>query len=206
MKNLQTYLNSKGATLKTDGVIGPQTLTVLDSYIKTEIRNRKYVMPVDGLVWLRTDQIFSNKYDDFVVCYKAGKIVYVAPASTTAGDFYIYNPFTVGGITGTAVAVPQQVTNSHRFVTSSNWKTLWLGAPYFMQILPITIHRDSNRDRNVDKMNKQVGLFGINFHKGGIGNWVNKHSAGCQTVPDKDWFEIIKRFNPGQVIDFTLID
>jgi hypothetical protein len=25
-------------------------------------------------------------------------------------------------------------------------------------------------------------------------------------VPDKDWFEIIKRFNPGQVIDFTLID
>jgi len=35
---------------------------------------------------------------------------------------------------------------------------------------------------------------------------VNKHSAGCQTVPDKDWFEIVKRFNPGQVIDFTLID
>ncbi len=206
MKNLQIYLNLKGANLATDGVIGSKTLSALDGYIKGEIKARKYVMPVDGLVWLRTDMVFSNKYDDFVVCYKAGRIVYVAPASTTAGDFYIYNPFTVGGITGTAVAVAQQVTKSHRFVTSSNWKTLWLGAPYFQQILPITIYRDGTKDRNVDQINRQFGLFGINFHKGGLGNWVNKHSAGCQTVPDAHWFEIVKRFNAGQVIDFTLID
>lgn len=206
MKNLQIYLNIKGANLATDGVIGSQTLSTLDKYIKAEIKARKYVMPVDGLVWLRTDMVFSNKYDDFVVCYKAGRIVYIAPASTTAGDFYIYNPLTVGGITGTAVAVAQQVRNSHRFVTSSNWKTLWLGAPYFQQILPITIYRDGTKDRNVDQINRQFGLFGINFHKGGIGNYVNKWSAGCQTVPDAHWFEIVKRFNPGQVIDFTLID
>ena len=206
MKNLQTYLNSKGATLKTDGVIGPQTLTVLDSYIKTEIRKRKYVMPVDGLVWLRTDMVFSNKFDDFVVCYKAGRIVYVAPASTTAGDFYVYNPLTVGGVTGTAVAVAQQVINSHRFVTGANWKNLWLGAPYFQQVLPITIQRDGNKNNLVDGVTRQFGLYGINFHRAGIGNFVNKWSAGCQTVPDAHWFEIIKRFNPGQVIDFTLLD
>lgn len=206
MKNLQTYLNSKGATLKTDGVIGPQTLTVLDSYIKSEIRKRKYVMPVDGLVWLRTDMVFSNKFDDFVVCYKAGRIVYVAPASTTAGDFYVYNPLTVGGVTGTAVAVAQQVINSHRFVTGANWKNLWLGAPYFQQVLPITIQRDGNKNNLVDGVTRQFGLYGINFHRAGIGNFVNKWSAGCQTVPDAHWFEIIKRFNPGQVIDFTLLD
>ena len=206
MKNLQTYLNSKGATLKTDGVIGPQTLTVLDSYIKTEIRKRKYVMPVDGLVWLRTDMVFSNKFDDFVVCYKAGRIVYVAPASTTAGDFYVYNPLTVGGVTGTAVAVAQQVTKSHRFVTGANWKNLWLGAPYFQQVLPITIQRDGNKNNLVDGVTKQFGLYGINLHRAGIGNFVNKWSAGCQTVPDAHWFEIIKRFNLGQVIDFTLLD
>lgn len=206
MKNLQTYLNSKGATLKTDGVIGPQTLTVLDSYIKSEIRKRKYVMPIDGLVWLRTDMVFSNKFDDFVVCYKAGRIVYVAPASTTAGDFYVYNPLTVGGVTGTAVAVAQQVTNSHRFVTGANWKNLWLGAPYFQQVLPITIQRDGNKNNLVDGVTRQFGLYGINFHRAGISNFVNKWSAGCQTVPDAHWFEIIKRFNPGQVIDFTLLD
>jgi len=206
MKNLQIYLNTKGAKIANDGVIGAKTLSALDTYIKGEIKARKYVMPVDGLVWLRTDMVFSNKYDDFVVCYKAGRIVYVAPASTTAGDFYIYNPFTVGGITGTAVAAAQQVIKSHRFVTSSNWKTLWLGAPYFQQILPITIYRDGTKDRNVDQINRQFGLFGINFHKGGLGNWVNKHSAGCQTVPDAHWFEIVKRFNSGQLIDFTLID
>ena len=206
MKNLQIYLNSKGATLKADGVIGSQTLTALDKYIKDEIKARKYRMPVDGLVWLRTDMVFSNKFDDFVVCYKAGRIAYVAPASTTAGDFYVYNPLTVGGVTGTAVSVAQQVTNSHRFVTGANWKNLWLGAPYFQQVLSITIQRDGNKNNLVDGVTKQFGLYGINFHRAGIGNFVNKWSAGCQTVPDAHWFEIIKRFNPGQVIDFTLLD
>ncbi len=119
MKNLQIYLNTKGAKIANDGVIGSQTINALDNYIKAEIKARKYVMPVDGLVWLRTDMVFSNKFDDFVVCYKNGRIVYVAPASTTAGDFYVYNPLTVGGVTGTAVAVAQQVTNSHRFVTGA---------------------------------------------------------------------------------------
>ena len=206
MKNLQIYLNSKGATLKPDGVIGSQTLTALDKYIKDEIKARKYKMPVDGLVWLRTDMVFSNKFDDFVVCYKAGRIAYVAPASTTAGDFYVYNPLTVGGVTGTAVAVAQQVTKSHRFVTGANWKNLWLGAPYFQQVLPITIQRDGNKNNLVDGVTRQFGLYGINLHRAGIGNFVNKWSAGCQTVPDAHWFEIIKRFNPGQVIDFTLLD
>jgi len=187
MKNLQIYLNSKGATLKPDGVIGSQTLTALDKYIKDEIKARKYKMPVDGLVWLRTDMVFSNKFDDFVV-------------------FYVYNPLTVGGVTGTAVAVAQQVTNSHRFVTGANWKNLWLGAPYFQQILPITIQRDGNKNNLVDGVTKQFGLYGINFHRAGVGNFVNKWSAGCQTVPDAHWFEIIKRFNLGQVIDFTLLD
>ena len=206
MRNLQTYLNSKGEKLEPDGIIGNQTLTALDGYIREQITARKYRMPVDGLVWLRTDMVFSNKFDDFVVCYKAGRIVYVAPASTTAGDFYVYNPLTVGGVTGTAVAVAQQVTNSHKFVTGANWKNLWLGAPYFQQVLPIVIQRDGNKNNRVDGVTRQTGLYGINFHRAGIGNFVNKWSAGCQTVPDKDWFEIVKRFNPGQLIDFTLID
>ena len=206
MKNLQIYLNSKGSKLEPDGIIGSQTLGVLDAYIRIQIKARKYVMPVDGLVWLRTDMVFSNKFDDFVVCYKAGRIVYVAPASTTAGDFYVYKPLTVGGVTGTAVAVAQQVINSHRFVTGANWKNLWLGAPYFQQVLPITIQRDGNKNNLVDGVTRQFGLYGINFHRAGIGNFVNKWSAGCQTVPDAHWFEIIKRFNPGQVIDFTLLD
>lgn len=205
MRNLQTYLNSKGAKLEPDGIIGNQTLTALDSYIREQITARKYRMPVDGLVWLRTDMVFSNKFDDFVVCYKAGRIVYVAPASTTAGDFYVYNPLTVGGINGTAVATEQQVIGSHRFVTGAKWSNLWLGAPYFQQVLPITIYRDGTKDRQIDKKVTQFGLYGINFHRAGLGDWVNKWSAGCQVVPDKHWFEIVKRFNAGQTIDFTLI-
>jgi hypothetical protein len=91
-------------------------------------------------------------------------------------------------------------------VTGANWKNLWLGAPYFQQVLPITIQRDGNKNNLVDGVTKQFGLYGINLHRAGIGNFVNKWSAGCQTVPDAHWFEIIKRFNLGQVIDFTLLD
>jgi hypothetical protein len=50
----------------------------------------------------------------------------------------------------------------------------------------------------------EKGLYGINFHRAGVGNFVNKWSAGCQTVTDAHWFEIVKRFNPGDVIAFTL--
>jgi hypothetical protein len=204
MKNLQEFLNSKGENLKVDGVVGRFTLDALDRYIQAECIKRKWYTHGNGLVWIRTDNIFSNKFDDFVAVYKGHRIVYAAPASTTAGDFYVYNPLTVGGITGTAVAVEQQVQNSHKFVSGANWANLWLGAPYFQQVAPIEIYRDGNKNNQVDKVIKQKGLFGINFHRAGVGNLVNKWSAGCQTVPDAYWFEIVKRFNPGDVIAFTL--
>jgi hypothetical protein len=204
MRNLQEFLNTKGENLKVDGVVGRFTLDALDRYITAECIKRKWYTHGNGLVWIRTDNTFSNKFDDFVAVYKGHRIVYAAPASTTAGDFYVYNPLTVGGITGTAVAVEQQVQNSHKFVSGANWANLWLGAPYFQQVLPIEIYRDGNKNNQVDKVTKQKGLYGINFHRGGVGNLVNKWSAGCQTVPDAYWFEIVKRFNPGDVIAFTL--
>jgi hypothetical protein len=204
MIKLQELLNKNGANLKADGVIGPKTTEALANYIANELKKRKWLPQYHGIVWLRTDDKLTNKFDDFCVVYKYGQIVYVCPASTTAGDFYVYNPLTVGGINGTAVATEQQVVGSHRFVTGAKWSNLWLGAPYFQQILPITIYRDGTKDRQLDQKVTQFGLFGINFHRAGLGDWVNKWSAGCQVVPDKHWFEIVKRFNAGQTIDFTL--
>ncbi len=70
-----------------DGLItltGFSYLFMLDKQLTREPIEVKFVVDngVDGLVWLRTDMVFSNKFDDFVVCYKNGRIVYVAPAST----------------------------------------------------------------------------------------------------------------------------
>lgn len=206
MKRLQQILNEKGAQLTVDGIIGPQTLKAADWVVSNLIASKKWLRPKDGLVFLRTDQVLSNSFDDFAVVYKGSVCVAVVPCSTTAGDKYIFGPITHMGITGTAIAAEQQVIGSHRFVTSRNWRTLWLGAPYFQQVLPITIWRDGTRDRKLDKVNKQVGLFGINFHRAGTGLTIGSWSAGCQVIPDTHWFQIVNNFANGQVIDFTLIE
>jgi len=91
-------------------------------------------------------------------------------------------------------------------VTNKNWKFLWLNAPYFMQVRPITIYRDGNKDRLIDKLVTQFGLFGINLHRGGIAAFINGFSAGCNIVQDAMWFEVCKLFTNGQFIDYTLFE
>ena len=206
MKKLQEILNTNGASLTVDGIIGPKSLAALHEYVKSNLTKRKWVMPKDGLVWIRTDKTLTNTFDDFVAVYSKGNCVMALPCSTTAGDYYVFNPLTVGGITGTAIAAEQQIIGSHQFVTASNWKFLWLNAPYFMQVRPITIYRDGNKDRVLDKGVTQFGLFGINLHRGGLAASINGWSAGCLVVVDSLWFEVVKLFNNGQFIDFTLFE
>lgn len=206
MKRLQELLNARGANLTTDGIFGAKSLAALHSYITAEFAKRGWKLAPDGLVWLRTDQNLTNTFDDFVAVYKGGVCVMAAPASTTAGDNYIFNPISHLGVTGTAIACEQQVLKSHKFVTSRTWGNLWTGSPYFQQVLPIKIWRDGNRDRVLNKAVPQVGLFGINFHRGWLGRVINNASAGCQVVPDASWFEIVKHFTAGQEIDFNLIE
>jgi hypothetical protein len=207
MKNFQTILKEKGYYKgEVDGIIGPMSLAATQQYVLDEIAKRKWVKPGTEFVWIRTDQIFDNKFADIVVRFNQGKADMVLPCSTTAGDFYVFNPLTVGGITGVAVAAEQQIIESHKFVTSSSWKSLWLGAPYFQQVRPITIYRDGNKNKNLDKSITQFGLYGINFHRAGLGSFIDRWSAGCQVVPDKQWFEAIKIFTNGQSTNFTLFE
>ncbi len=205
MIKLQQLLNAKNnAGLTADGIIGAKSIAALHNYVTAELKKRNWVMPADGLVWIRTDDRLTDTFDDFVAVYQGGVCVAAAPCSTTAGDYYIYNPITYGGITGTAVAQEQQVLQCHRFVTDAKWSNLWLKAPYFQQIRDIGIFRDGNKDRQLDTKITQRGNFGINMHRGWGGNRIYNASAGCLVVPDAYWFEIQKRFKLGQLIDFTL--
>lgn len=206
MKKLQEILNANGAKLVVDGLVGSKTLTALHQFVKNNIEKRKWVMPKDGLVWLRTDANLTNTFDDFVAVYKSGLPVMALPCSTTAGHYSLFNPITYGGITGTAITLEQQIIGSHQFVTAKDWKFLWLNAPYFMQVLPITVYRDGNKDLKLDRVNKQFGLFGINFHRGGVAAFINGWSAGCHVVQDVNWFEVVKLFTNGQRIDLTLFE
>jgi hypothetical protein len=207
MKGLQIFLKSKGYNLEVDGVIGKDTLSALKEYISAVFLNKKYVHVSKGLVYIRTDEKLTNSYDDFVVLFVGGEIVKVAPCSTTAGKYYVQNPISYGGITGTAIAVEQQVIGSHKYIYKQDWSTLWLKMPYFQQVRPIDIFRDGNKDAILDrKAPKQFGLFGINLHRGGLGGLIDKWSAGCQVTPDVHWKEIIKYFSEGEIINFNLIN
>jgi len=206
---IQKYLISRGYNLKPDGVIGPKTLSALKEHAQhlTSLSsfdvwsNRGWTM-----LYIRTDQVFDNKFSDIGMAVYGGEIKAAFPCSTTAGDFYVFNPLTVGGVTGVAVASSQYVIDSHEFVTARDWNTLWLKAPYFKQVKPIKIFRDGNKNRQVDKYVTQTGLFGINLHRAGTLSLVNRWSAGCNVAPDKDWFEVIKLFYNGLKVSYCLVE
>ena len=207
MRNFQQILKDRGYYQGAiDGIVGPLTLGGAKAWIDAEMNIRGWVKPVNDLIWIRTDQIFDNKFSDYVVRFNNRIADMIMPCSTTPGDYIVFNPLTVGGITGSAVACEQQVIASHKFVTAPDWKHLWLNAPYFFQAGAIEIWRDANKDRNLDKNIKTKGWYGINFHRGGIGHAVDTWSAGCLVVPDVRWFEAIKIFQNNQLINFTLIE
>jgi hypothetical protein len=207
MQHFQTILKNRGYySGSIDGIVGPMSIAASASLVKDEILKRGWILPKDEFVWLRTDGSLDNKFQDVVVRYNGGVADMVIPCSTTPGDYYVFNPLTVGGITGAAIACEQQAIGSHTFVSSPNWKSLWLGAPYFMQTGAVEIYRDGNKDRKIDKAIRTKGFYGINFHRAGWGSFVDNWSAGCQVVVDKFWFEAIKIFKNGQKMNFTLIE
>jgi hypothetical protein len=207
MKQFQQILKDRGYYQgNIDGIVGPLTLGGAKQWIDAEMDSRGWVKPVNDFVWIRTDQSFDNKFADYVVRFNNRIADMVMACSTTPGDYIVFNPLTVGGITGSAVACEQQVIGSHKFVTAPDWKHLWLNAPYFFQAGAIEIWRDGNKDRKLDKNVKTKGWYGINFHRGGIGHAVDTWSAGCLVVPDKIWYQAIKVFKPNQLINFTLIE
>lgn len=207
MKNFQTILKEKGYYQgEIDGIIGQMSLKATTAFVSDEIKKRNWVQPTTEFVWIRTDQTLDNKFADVSVRFNRGVADMVMACSTVPGDYYIFNPLTVGGITGAAIACEQQQIQSHTFVSSPNWKSLWLGAPYFMQTGAVEIFRDGNKNRVIDKNIRTKGFYGINFHRAGFGSFVDNWSAGCQVVADNSWFQAIKIFQNGQKINFTLIE
>jgi len=115
MVGLQIFLNKKGFKLSMDGKIGPQTKKALKEYIVKTFYLNNYRFSPKMLVWIRTDNNLSNSFDHFVLLLIHNEIELIFKATTTAGDFYIFNPITSGGITGTAITKPQQAKMSHQF-------------------------------------------------------------------------------------------
>ena len=105
---------------------------------------------------------------------EAPQAVELWPGTTDPGAWHLRQP---GARGGAAIVCPGQ----YRGVWSLG---LHKGRdPAFVQVGPITVYRDNDRDVELDmaQASRQTGLFGINGHRAGEDSpRVDRWSAGCQ--------------------------
>jgi hypothetical protein len=90
---------------------------------------------------------------------------------------------------GTAILKPGQYVGSHG-LGMHRGKYLAL-----VQIRPVTVIRDFNRDGKTDYTGgrEETGIFGINIHRAmsaGTTKTIDKYSAGCQVFANADDFSV----------------
>lgn len=163
-----------------------------------------------------SDEFTNGLTDTGFIAYrdeKGEKRLFSAPATTKAGfSDAIFKPKAVAGVVGVAVLVPGQYAGTWQFVDSYAG---WLQYPYFQQIKDITVYRDFNGDKHIDKVQSQKGKFGINIHRMGnvgmltkyLGNW----SEGCLGYEEPNLKmalpiirESVKRY--GNIFTVTLLE
>lgn len=186
------------------------------SRIKAILRQSGYVLNTKpyqlNIVGLRNKSTNSNRFDDEIHVFftKAdGRWDYhIYPATTDPGTFWLNNP---SFDQGTAILAQGQYKNAYAI---GKHKGLYTA---LVQILPVTVIRDYDRDAVLDFYNgsKQTGNFGINIHRAesfGETKFINKYSAGCQVfqnAADFDKFIALCEKHKklyGNKFTYTLID
>lgn len=152
-----------------------------------------------NFIWERVDYVATNKFTDFLhVCYKddtGHKVILTIPATTKPGlKGSLLEPTTVEGIKGTAVIECGQYEKAWRFRDTNKEFSSY---PYFRQVGKINYFRDGNKDRIIDKVNRQIAkIFGTHWHRmsqtgtygsGEINNW----SLGCMGAAEPEFKKIL---------------
>lgn len=109
------------------------------------------------------------------------------PATTDPGTYWLQNPMNAQG---TAILKPGQYTGSHALgMHRGQYLAL-------VQVRPVTVVRDFNRDGNADYQSgrEETGLFGINIHRAlssGTTKKIDSYSAGCQVFANAEDFGVL---------------
>lgn len=212
VSRFQSLLISKGYDLGkwgADGDFGRISKAAALKYINHLCKNTYGYQFVDNSpYWFRLSNDFTDQFTDFVVVVRDGEVVSGTAATTKAGNYGVYNPLTVGGITGVGVIVAGQYLNSHAY--RAKGKRKWgSDAGYFEQIRAIKVHRDGNKDLNLDKNIIQYApnWYGFFFHAMGSGRRVWNWSLGCLGTPYSEWRRNIDPyFMDGQIVSCTVFE
>lgn len=184
--------------------------------IKAILRERGYVLYTKpyqlNIVGLRSKSTVPNKFDDEIhVFYRTGDgnwNYHVFNATTDPGTFWLNNP---SYEQGTAILATGQYVNAYALgLHRGLYEAL-------VQVQPVTVVRDYNRDAVLDFNNgtRHNGFFGINIHRAessGTTSVINKYSAGCQVFQNADDFTTLialcrrHREKYGNSFSYCLID
>lgn len=176
--------------------------------------------PYELNIWgVRSENTQAGKFDDLIVVFwKDERLNWQLKkyqATTDPGTYWLKN-----AISAEAEALGSAILKEGQYLHSFQRRyTARLPYPYeLVQIKPLTIFRDYNRDAILDFYNgrETTGLYGINIHVGArkdqksidIGQW----SAGCQVFAsynDFAEFDLLCQKHQGlygDIFSYTLID
>jgi len=152
-----------------------------------------------NFVWERKDYVATNKFTDelhvaYINANGIGQVLTI-PCTTKPGlKGSLLEPITVNGVRGTAVIECGQCIDTWEFRDTFNEFSKY---PYFRQVKPINYYRDGNKDRIIDKVQRQLAkIFGTHWHamskpdtygSGEVNNW----SLGCMGSPEPEYKKIL---------------
>lgn len=168
-----------------DGSPGKLTRNAAFKWAKKTVKASGAVWFRDNLVELRMNDTYTDRFSDICLVISNDECVALIPWTTKPGKYWVNNPVTVGGITGTGCVVEGQTIDSHQFVKRGVAKWNWGG--FFKQIAPLFVYRDGNKNNILDKTMKQVAptWYGFFIHSMGLGNIIWNWSAGCRGCSTK---------------------
>jgi hypothetical protein len=161
-----------------------------------------------NIVGIRSNSTKSDSFDDriLVICKNDADEwqEWSWSATTDPGLYWLRNPMNVAG-TG--------------ILKEGQWRGCWKlglhkGKKALVQIKPVTVYRDKNKDAVIDfAKGESSGIFGINVHRAGLRSTkVDKWSAGCQVFANDSNFEeflfLCKKqvdHGHGDVFSYTLL-
>ena len=148
-----------------------------------------------NLIGIRHSDYASNGFDDVLCCAYMDPVgvkrVEHWPATTDPGWHWLQKEFM--NPKGCAVLVPGQ------------YRCL-------VQVKPLKVWRDRNRDRTLDHASPDEGMFGIHIHKAGEASvQVDRWSAGCQVLARRaDFLRMMELYDAsaklyGPRVTYTLL-
>lgn len=146
-------------------------------------------------------------FDDvIVIIWKVGdnKYIEVFPITTDPGLYYLKNTLSNKGC---AILKPGQYRSAWKIgLHQGKYKAL-------VQNKSVTVYRDNDEDNNLDYVNEQTGMFGINIHKAGTeSSQVHNWSAGCQVfarvIDYNKFMNIVNNASKkyGDIFTYTLLN